>query len=94
MRKQNHHRQILKIFEELKKSHPKIELGNHIATALDGHDVWGISDKSFLDALKEYKNELDIDVPHDDDELEKIIKGGMNLTLTADDDDDDEFYDL
>jgi len=44
-------------------------LGRHIATALDEYgDVWGLSDREILFALEKYKAELDMDVPHTDDE--------------------------
>jgi|TARA_R110002126_G_scaffold2898_2_gene15972 hypothetical protein len=56
-------------------------MGRHIATALDGYgDVWGLTDKEILFALEKYKSELELDVPHtDENELDQIIKDGMNL---------------
>ena len=56
-------------------------MGKHLATALDEYgDVWGITDRELLFALEKYKAQLEMDVPHtDDDELDKIIKDGMNL---------------
>jgi hypothetical protein len=42
--------------------------------------MWGITDKEFLFAIQKYEIELNMDHPHiDDEEIEKIIKDGMNL---------------
>jgi hypothetical protein len=75
----NYYRQALQVLESLNKSHPKYNIGRHLSTALDGHDLWGVSDKEVLQALKDYKTELEIDVPHKEDDVEDIIKQGMNL---------------
>lgn len=81
MAKPNYYRQIIKTLDRLKKAHPTYNIGRHISTALDGYgDLWGVSDKEFLLALEKYEIELNIDYPHEDeDDLKKIIKGGMNL---------------
>jgi hypothetical protein len=81
MARTNYHRRIIKTFESLKKSHPTYNIGRHISTALDGYDdIWGVNDKEFLSALQKYEVELEIDYPHtDEEELQKIIKCGMNL---------------
>jgi hypothetical protein len=43
-------------------------------------DVWGVNDREFLYAIQKYEIELNIDGPHiDDEEIEEIIKDGMNL---------------
>lgn len=56
-------------------------MGRHLSTALDGYgDIWGLSDKEILFALEKYKSQLDMDIPHtDEEELAKIIKEGMDL---------------
>jgi hypothetical protein len=55
-------------------------MGKHLSTALDGSDLWGVSDKELLFALQKYEIELNMDVDHiDDQEIEEIIKDGMNL---------------
>ncbi len=80
MAKPNYYRQIIKTLDRLKKAHPTYNIGRHISTALDESDLWGVSDKEFLLALEKYEIELNIDYPHvDEDDLKKIIKGGMNL---------------
>jgi hypothetical protein len=39
-----------------------------------------VSDREFLYAIQKYEIELNIDGPHlDDEEIEEIIKDGMNL---------------
>jgi hypothetical protein len=59
-------------------------MGRHISTALDGYDdVWGVTDKEMLFALEKYELALNIDTDHiDQEEIEKIIKDGMNLERT------------
>ncbi len=72
------------MLENLHKAHPTYNIGRHISTALDGYDdIWGVSDKEFLFALEKYELELNMDVDHiDQEEIEKIIKDGMNLERT------------
>jgi hypothetical protein len=81
MRKPTPYNQILAILHELHKKFPTYNMGRHIATALDGYgDVWGITDRELFFALEKYSTELDMDVaPHHKDELDKIIKDGMDL---------------
>jgi len=79
-----YHKQILSVLENLHKNHPNYNLGRHISTALDGSDIWSISDKDFLQALKDYQSELDSDITHEDD-VEQIIKQGMNLNNIVED---------
>jgi len=84
MGRQNYYRQILQILERLRKAHPIYNIGRHISTALDGYDdVWGVTDKEFLFALEKYELELNMDVDHiDQEEIDEIIKDGMNLERT------------
>lgn len=72
------------MLERLHKAHPTYNIGRHISTALDGYDdIWGVSDKEFLFALEKYELELNMDIDHiDQEEIEKIIKDGMNLERT------------
>lgn len=78
-RKVDYFRKVIKTLEELHKQFPKYNLGKHLSTSLDGHDIWAMSDKDVLQCLKNYKTELEIDIPHKDDDVEDIIKQGMNL---------------
>ncbi len=72
------------MLESLRKAHPTYNIGRHISTALDGYDdMWGVTDKEFLFALEKYELELNMDVDHiDQEEIEEIIKDGMNLERT------------
>ncbi len=72
------------MLESLHKAHPTYNIGRHISTALDGYDdIWGVTDKEFLFALEKYELELNMDVDHiDQEEIEEIIKDGMNLERT------------
>jgi hypothetical protein len=63
-------------------------MGRHLATALDGSDMWGITDKELLLALQNYEIELNMDVDHEGD-IEDIIKDGMNLERMFLDEDED-----
>lgn len=67
-------------------------MGKHLSTALDGYgDMWGLTDRELLFALEKYKAQLEMDIPHaDDDEIDQIIKEGMNLDniLTEEDGED------
>lgn len=87
----NYFHQIIKTLRRLKSSHPTYNLGRHLSTALyDYDDLWGVSDKELLNALEKYEVELDIDYPHtDEEELQKIIKGGMNLERMFDEEEED-----
>jgi hypothetical protein len=85
--------QILATLKELKEEFPSYNMGRHLDTALSEYkDVWGITDKELLYALKKYKAQLTLDVPHpDDSELAKIINDGMHLeTILHEDDEDDD----
>ncbi len=84
MKKPNYYQQILHVLENLHKAHPTYNIGRHISTALDGYnDVWGVTDKEFLFALEKYELALNMDIDHiDQEEIEKIIKDGMNLERT------------
>tara|TARA_R110000868_G_scaffold185788_5_gene427818 strand:+ start:3874 stop:4143 length:270 start_codon:yes stop_codon:yes gene_type:complete len=81
MKKPNYYIQILHVLQSLQKAHPTYNIGRHVSTALDEYnDLWGVSDKEFLFALEKYELELNMDSPDiDQEEIEKIIKDGMNL---------------
>jgi len=79
--KTNYNR-ILTTLSLLNKEFPRQTLGVHIATALSEHDVFNISDKAFLEALNDYYVELTaIDVPHNNNDVEDIIRSGMSLSI-------------
>jgi len=65
------------------KTYPEYNLGRHLSTALDGYgDVWGLTDKEFVFLLSKYKTRMELDIPHvtdDDEELDKIVREGMDL---------------
>lgn len=79
------------MLESLHKAHPTYNIGRHISTALDGYDdIWGVTDKEFLFALEKYELELNMDIDHiDQEEIEKIIKDGMNLERTLFEEEED-----
>ena len=73
--------------DDLHKNHPAYNIGRHISTALDGSDIWAISDRDFLLRLKDYRAELDSDVIHEDD-VDLIIKQGLDLSHILDEEED------
>jgi hypothetical protein len=89
-RQPNYYRQILQTLERLRKAHPTYNIGRHISTALDGYDdVWGVPDKEMLFALEKYELSLNIDINYDQEEIEEIIKDGMNLERTLFEEEED-----
>lgn len=90
MNKPNYPSKVLKVLGQLQKDFPHCNIGRHLATALDEQDLWSLTDKDMFNYLDEYASELSMDKPHEDEELESIIKGGMNLTTLVYEDDDDE----
>jgi hypothetical protein len=84
--------QILANLKELKEEFPSYNMGRHLDTALSEYkDVWGMTDKEMLYALKKYKAQLTLDIPHpDESELAKIINDGMHLDLILHEDDEDD----
>jgi hypothetical protein len=75
----NYYFQIIKILQSLNKSHPSYNIGRHLSTALDGHDLWGVSDREVFLALRDYKIELEIDIAHKEEDIDDIIKQGIHL---------------
>jgi hypothetical protein len=64
-------------------------MGKHLATSLDDVEakhLWGMDDKELYKKLKEYQIALQMDVPHDESEIDKILKDGMRLNSILDDD--------
>ena len=79
---------IVKIINQLTANHPKISLGKHIDTALDGEDIWSLTNNKFYSLLKNYQSKLNtVDLSDDNFEVDKIIRDGMDLSF-----DEDEFY--
>jgi hypothetical protein len=80
---------IVKIINQLTVNHPKINLGKHIDTALDGENIWSLSNEKFYSLLRNYQAKLDaVELSNDDWEMDKILKDGMDLSL----EDHDELY--
>ena len=80
-KKPKHYNQVLKVLQELQQGYPTYNIGRHISTALaDYGDFWGITDRELFFALSKYKAQLDMDVPHtDDEEVDEIIQEAMDL---------------
>ena len=83
--------EILKVLVELKAKYPRDNMGKHLSTALDDFgDLWGVSDKEILFALIKHKANMEMDVPHEtgQEELDKIIQEGLNLSNILENEDD------
>jgi hypothetical protein len=87
-RQSNYYRKIIHVLESLHKAHPFYNMGQHISTAMDGSDLWGVSDKEMLLALQKYEASLDMDINHNEEEIEEIIKDGMNLERMFEEEED------
>jgi len=84
-----YYEKIIKVLREIKGSHPNYNMGKHLATSLDDVEakhLWGMDDKELYNKLKEYQIALQMDVPHDESEIDKILKDGMRLNSILDDD--------
>jgi hypothetical protein len=64
-------------------------MGRHISTAVDGSELWGVPDKELFFSLKQYEESLEMDVNHNEEEIEAIIKDGMNLERTLFEEEED-----
>jgi hypothetical protein len=88
------YKEIVEKLLELKRLYPSYSMGKHLATALDEYeDMWGITDKEFLFAITKYAAQMEMDVPHetDEEEIEKIIEDGLNLSSYNEEDYSSEF---
>lgn len=94
MSTKNYYNQAIYTLQELHKGFPTYNMGRHLSTALaDYGDVWGMTDKEVAFALSKYKSELEMDVPHaDDNEIDRIIKEGMDLDNILKEEDSDGDY--
>ena len=85
--KPNYYADILEILQELHTLFPTSGVGKHLSTVADeyGGDLWGVSDKELFYALKKYKAQLELYCPHEtnEQELQEIIKDGMNLSASS-----------
>ena len=89
VRQPNYYRKILHVLESLHKAHPFYNMGQHLSTAMDGSELWGVTDKELLLALEKYEASLEMDVNHNEEEIEEIIKDGMNLERTLFEEEED-----
>lgn len=88
-RQSTYYRKILHVLESLYKAHPTYNMGQHISTAVDGSELWGVSDKELFLSLQKYEANLEMDVNHNEEEIEAIIKDGMNLERTLFEDEEE-----
>jgi len=88
MKQPNYYRQIIQTLGRLHKAHPYYNMGQHISTAVDGSDLWGVPDKELFFSLQRYEASLEMDVNHNEEEIEAIIKDGMNLERLFEEEED------
>ena len=90
MRKPNYYQQIIQTLRRLNKAHPFYNMGQHLSTAVDASDLWAVSDKELFFSLQKYEITLSMDTDHiDEEEIEAIIKDGMNLERTLFEEEED-----
>ena len=79
----NFYKKIVNVLLELNKSNPKHNLGKHIATSVDSStttsDLWGMSDEELYNSLRNYQLSMEMDVHHDESEIDKIVRDGLRL---------------
>jgi len=83
---------IVRLLKQLKDSHPNYNMGKHLATCLDDVEakhLWGMSDKELHSKLKQYQLSMEMDFPHDESEIEKILRDGMRISNVHELNDDD-----
>ena len=85
----NYYEKSVALLTELKNKYPTYNMGKHLSTAfVDYNDMWGIPDKVFYSTLLNYMIELELDVPHKEDDIEKIINDGLNLSSLLEDEEE------
>ena len=87
-----YYHKIIKLLAELKRDHPSLSLGKHLATSFDGLEtkyLWGLTDKNLYHTLQKYEISIDMDVPHDESEIDKILRDGMRISNVHELNDDD-----
>ena len=95
MSKKNYYNSIIHTLQELHKEFPEYNMGRHIATALDEYgDIWGMTDKEFVFLLDKYKTRMELDIPHisDNEELDQILREGMDLDSLFKEEEDGDSY--
>lgn len=90
-KKPNFYNKAISILQDLKKTYPNQELGEHLSTALGEYgDLYRVSDKEILFALEKYKLEKETEM-ESETEVDKIYQDGINLNssfLYEDEEDD------
>lgn len=71
------HRKIIQILNRIAK-HSCCDIGKHLSIAIDGENLWSMSNAELFHCLEKYEVELEMDVQHED--VEKIIKDSMHLS--------------
>ena len=91
--KASYYNKCLSLLREINRQFPSYNMGKHLSTALDGHDLWGMSDMEMFNALTIYKAELEFDIPHSSDDIDRIVEEGMHLgTILEDNGEEDNIY--
>lgn len=93
VRKPNYYKEVVKVLDDLHKDYPDYGLGRHISMALaDYGDMWGISDKEMVYALKKYQTELALDIQQiaPEEYVSRVIKDAENLDTILDEENPDD----
>lgn len=86
--KPTYYEKILGILIELKETHPRCNMGRHLATALEAN-TWSMTDSEIFHALEKYKVRLSLDVNHPEEDIDRIINQGVHLNTILIEDEED-----
>lgn len=92
-KKVNYYNRILHVLQELHTAYPQYNMGKHLSTIVDEcGNLWGVTDKELAYALGRYKGQLEMDIPHSDSEIDRIIKEGLDLDNILKEEDNGDNY--
>lgn len=76
---------VIRIFKELKKDHPDVDISKHYTLATDS-GAFSMTDKELFYALQKHKSELDMNTLSDKD-LQRVIEDTEDLFKEIETDD-------
>ena len=92
-KKVDYYNRILHVLQELHTLYPQYNMGKHLATIIDEcGNLWGVTDKELAYSLGRYKGQLEMDIPHSDAEIDRIIKEGLDLDNILKEEDNGDNY--
>lgn len=90
MKNQDYFDKVLKLFRDLKRDHPDVEISKHYALATDCGS-FSLTDKELYLALQKHKAELDMNTLSNKD-LERVIADTNELFQEIEPEDQDDWH--